>query len=170
MNSVAFPVSIFFVFFVLVAGFIAVVIIGSIFSGIAQWSSNNASPIENFPARVITKRTHVSGGSGNSSASTSYYITFERLSDRARQEFKVNAKVYSSFADDDHGDLSHQGTRFLGFTLRPAPATPVAPPPAPTLAELPVRYCSYCGHQLALDTNKCPGCGSLWRPSTPDAS
>ena len=146
------------------------VIIGSIFSGIAQWSSNNAAPIENFPARVITKRTHVSGGSGDSSASTSYYITFERLSDRARQEFKVTAKVYSSFADDDHGDLSHQGTRFLGFTLGAAPATPVAPPPVPTLAERPVRYCSYCGHQLALDTNKCPGCGSLWRPSNPDAS
>jgi hypothetical protein len=170
MNSAPFPASIFFLFFFLVAGFIAVVIIGSIFSGIAQWSSNNAAPVENFAARVLTKRAHVSGGSGDSSASTSYYITFERLSDRARQEFKVNIKTYSALGDDDQGTLSHQGTRFLGFTLDPAAATPATPPPVPTLAERPIRYCSYCGHQLALDTNKCPGCGSLWRPATPDAS
>jgi Protein of unknown function (DUF2500) len=165
MNSMPFPFAAFSVVFVLVAGFIAFVIIGSIIKGVAQWSSNNAAPQERFPARVVTKRTHVSGGSGDSSASTSYYITFERLSDNARQEFKVKASEYSALADDDFGELAHQGTRYLGFVRSPAPATPPpAPAPAPVV-ERQIRYCAYCGHQLALDTNKCPGCGSLWHPS-----
>jgi len=165
MNSMPFPFAAFFIVFVLAAGLIAFVIIGSIFNGVAEWSSNNAAPQQRFPARVVTKRTHVSGGSGDSSASTSYYITFERLSDNARQEFKVKASDYSALADDDHGELAHQGTRFLGFLRTPAPATPPpAPAPAPVV-ERQIRYCAYCGHQLALDTNKCPGCGSLWRPS-----
>jgi hypothetical protein len=163
MNNMPLPFAGFSIIFVLVAGLIAFVIIGSIFKGVAEWSSNNAAPQERFPARVVTKRTHVSGGSGNSSASTSYYITFERLSDNARQEFKVNASDYSALADDDHGELAHQGTRFQGFMRTPTPATP---PPAPApVVERKIRYCAYCGHQLALDTNKCPGCGSLWRPN-----
>lgn len=161
MSSMPFPVAAFLVVFVLVAGFIAFMIIGSIVNGVAEWSSNNAAPQHRFPARVVTKRTHVSGGSGNSSASTSYYITFERLSDNARQEFKVKAADYSALADDDHGELAHQGTRFQGFKRTP---TPVTPPPAPVV-EKEIRYCAYCGHQLALETNKCPGCGSLWHPS-----
>lgn len=163
MNNMPLPFAGFSIIFVLVAGFIAFVIIGSIVKGAAEWSSNNAAPQQRFPARVVTKRTHVSGGSGNSSASTYYYITFERLSDNARQEFRVKPSDYSALADDDHGELAHQGTRFLGFLRTPAPATP---PPAPApVVERQIRYCAYCGHQLALDTNKCPGCGSLWRPS-----
>jgi Protein of unknown function (DUF2500) len=165
MNNMPLLFAAFFVVFVLVAGFIALVIIGSIIKGVAQWASNNAAPQERFPARVVTKRTHVSGGSGDSSASTSYYITFERLSDNARQEFKVKASDYSALADGDFGELAHQGTRYLGFVRSPAPVTP-PPTPAPApVVERQIRYCAYCGHQLALDTNKCPGCGSLWRPS-----
>ena len=157
------PIGIFLVVFGLVASVIAFVIIGSIVRGVAEWSSNNASPRETFAARVATKRLHVSGGSGNSSASTTYHITFERLSDLARQEFKVDATTYGSFAEEDHGDLVHQGTRFLGFTRS---LTPIAPPTPPAPAERPLRYCGYCGHQLATETNKCPGCGSLWHPAT----
>jgi hypothetical protein len=167
MNSMPLPFAAFFVLFVLAAGFIAFVIIGSLIKGVAQWSSNNAAPQERFPARVVTKRTHVSGGSGNSSASTYYYITFERLSDNARQEFRVKAADYSALADGDHGELAHQGTRFQGFKRTPAPTSATPPPaaaPAPVV-ERQIRYCAYCGHQLALDTNKCPGCGSLWHPS-----
>jgi hypothetical protein len=165
MNNMPLPFAGFFIVFVLVAGFIAFVIIGSIFNGVAEWSSNNAAPQQRFPARVVTKRTHVSGGSGDSSASTSYYITFERLSDNARQEFKVKASDYSALADDDHGELAHQGTRFLGFLRTPTPTTPLTAPARTPVVERQIRYCAYCGHQLALDTNKCPGCGSLWRPS-----
>ena len=165
MNDMPLPFAGFSIIFVLVFGFIAFVIIGTIVKGAAEWSSNNAAPQERFPARVVTKRTHVSGGSGNSSASTSYYITFERLSDNARQEFKVKASEYSALADDDFGELAHQGTRYQGFARSPAPATP-PPTPAPApVVERQIRYCAYCGHHLALDTNKCPGCGSLWRPS-----
>jgi hypothetical protein len=157
------PFGIFLVIFGVVASFIAFVILTSIVRGIAQWSSNNAAPRETFAARVVTKRLHVSGGSGDSSASTAYYMTFERLTDQARQEFEVDSTAYGSFAEEDHGELTHQGTRFQGFVRS---MSPIVPPSPPTPADRPLRYCGYCGHQLAAETNKCPGCGSLWHPRT----
>lgn len=156
---------IFFVIFGVAALLIGAAILTAIVRGISEWSRNNASPRLTFPARVVAKRTHVSGGSGNSSASTRYYITFERIEDGARQEFRVDTKAYSSLAEGDHGDLTHQGTRFGSFARKPAPA-----PPAVETTPREIRFCAYCGHQVAQDNNKCPGCGSLWRPNAPDAA
>ena len=65
-------------------------------------------------ARVVTKRTYTSGGMGDTSASTSYYITFEYLSGD-RKEFYVPYREYGLIAEGDDGVLTFQGTRFIGF-------------------------------------------------------
>src|SRR5690242_12049730 len=78
----------FFVFFfVVVVGLILFVIIRSIM----QWNNNNHSPIENVMVKVVSKRTRVSGGSGEHSASTYYYITFEK-ENFERMELMVRGK------------------------------------------------------------------------------
>jgi hypothetical protein len=141
--------------FIFVFGMIGI----SIFQGISTWVSNNAQPVQTRRVRVATKRQHVSGGSGDSSASTWYYATFEDLSNGDRNEFAINSVLYSGIADDDIGRLTHQGTRFLGFerernvTPDPAPRTEPRPPE-------PDRICTYCKGLVPRSSPKCPSCGA----------
>jgi hypothetical protein len=141
------------VVFLLVFGLIAT----AIFKGFAQWVSNNGQPVQNRRVRVATKRLHVSGGLGDSSASTWYHATFEDLETSDRQEFQINSTLYSGIADGDIGQLTHQGTRFQGFqrerTVTPHPPTP--PPP-----DLPPKTCDYCNGSAPGNVQKCPSCGA----------
>ncbi|MEW4564956.1 DUF2500 family protein [Bremerella sp. JC770] len=61
--------------------------------------------VEAVAAIVAGKRTQVSGGSGNSSASTAYYVTFE-FEDGQRQEFPVyDGSLYGRVSEEDAGVL-----------------------------------------------------------------
>jgi hypothetical protein len=103
----------FVIFFVVVVGVILFAIIGSI----VQWNKNNHSPIENVLVKVVAKRTRVSGGSGEHSASTNYYITFEK-ENFERTELMVIGKDYGMIAEGDKGMLTYQGTRFKEFNRK----------------------------------------------------
>ncbi|MGE7674704.1 DUF2500 domain-containing protein [Lysinibacillus sp. NPDC094403] len=96
--------------FFIVLGIIAFTII----KGILQWSKNNNEPVLTVPAKVVTKRSNTSGGSGNSSAHTSYYVTFE-VQSGDRLELKMNGRDYGQLADSDYGLLTFQGTRYHTF-------------------------------------------------------
>ena len=101
---------VFFIIAALVIGFFLFIVVMSI----RQYSSNNKQPHLTTHARVLTKRTKVSGGSGDSSASTWYYITFE-TENGDRKEFQVKGEEYGMLAEGDCGTLSYQGTRYHGF-------------------------------------------------------
>ncbi|MNC09592.1 hypothetical protein D3C76_623110 [compost metagenome] len=96
--------------FLLVIGFFVFVI----FKSVKVWSSNNASPLLSVHAIAVTKRTEVWGGSGDSSASTNYYVTFE-FQDGKRVELMVPSQEFGLIVEGDRGQLSYQGTRFKGF-------------------------------------------------------
>lgn len=108
------PPPIFMFFFILIAVLIVGTIVFQIGKGAAAWSQNNASPLLTREARIVSKRTKVWGGTGDTSASTSYYITFE-FQDRSRLEFKVKGDTFGLLAEGDSGTLQSQGTRFLDF-------------------------------------------------------
>ncbi len=99
-------------------GIVAIIIFGgitfAIVKSIGTWNSNNNSPQLTVPAEVVTKRTKTSGGSGDSSASTWYYATFQ-VKSGDRMELAVNGSQYGMLADGDVGMLTFQGTRFNGF-------------------------------------------------------
>lgn len=82
--------------------------------GITTWSRNNQSPVLTVPAEVVAKRTNTSGGSGNSSASTRYYVTFQ-VQSGDRIELGVKGSEFGLLAEDDLGMLTFQGTRYQGF-------------------------------------------------------
>ena len=152
--------TLFTLMFTLVPLFIALVfvlvfgtILFAIIRGLNEWSSNNAQPVLTVPARVVTKRQHVSGGGHDSSASTRYYVTFETLAAGLRQEFGVSSTDYSGLAEDDTGELTHQGTRYKGF-VRVRQAAPVVLPPREP------RACAYCQNRFPADVVKCPACGA----------
>ena len=108
------------VFLLVVGVFIAVAV-----KGISQWNKNNNSPRLTVPATVVAKRTNVShhhhnhgtGHVGHSSTSTSYYVTFQ-VASGDRMELHVSGYEYGMLAEGDYGDLSFQGTRYLGFARR----------------------------------------------------
>lgn len=100
-------------FFILIIGIILFVI----FSGIKQWRYNNKQPRLNVDAVVVSKRTEVSGGSNDSSASTWYYVTFQ-VESGDRMELAVRGSNYGMLAEGDNGELVFQGTRYHSFTRK----------------------------------------------------
>jgi hypothetical protein len=95
-------------------GFIIVTFYKMIQQSRAEARANRASPIETVSVEVVAKRPLVSGGGNDSSASTTYFATFE-FTDGSREEFRVPGKDYGMMAEGDHGLLTRQGTWFTRF-------------------------------------------------------
>ena len=106
-------------FFKIFGGLILVLVVGVfvfiLIRGLSTWTSNNNSEQITKRCRIVDKRTEVWGGSGDSGASTNYFITFE-FEDNTRKELHVKGKDFGLFVVGDKGDLTYQGTRFLEFT------------------------------------------------------
>jgi hypothetical protein len=96
--------------FILIIGVFLFILV----KGISTWMSNNAAEVRTDVCRVVAKRTRVSGGAGDSSASTSYYITFE-FEDGQRMELSVRGSEYGMIAEGDTGEVTYQGTRYHQF-------------------------------------------------------
>jgi len=105
----AVPIIVVVIFVIVIGTFL--VVIGK---GISENIRNSKMEEVTIPARIISKRTHVWGGHGNSSAHTSYYVTFEDENGE-RREFSVSDSFYSMHAEGDTGMLTHKGTRFIHF-------------------------------------------------------
>lgn len=106
-------------FFLIFGGVLITLVVGGflyvIIKGITTTVANNAAELIEQKCRVVDKRTEVSGGSGESSASTSYYTTFE-FEDHSRIELYVRGTQYGLISVGDVGYLTYQGTRFKNFT------------------------------------------------------
>ena len=109
----------FTIVFVLVIGTFVVLAI----KGISQWNKNNHSPRLTVPATIVAKRTHVShhhhhnhGGTGmhHTTHSTTYYVTFQ-VDSGDRMELQVAGDEYGLLVEGDKGNVTFQGTRYLGF-------------------------------------------------------
>ncbi|HQU86706.1 MAG TPA: DUF2500 domain-containing protein [Pyrinomonadaceae bacterium] len=118
--NIASSVSLFFilfaVFFIAVAGFILFVFVRIVSRYLAEKRYNDSQPVLTKDVTVTGKRNAVSGGSGDSAVSTSYYATFEFADTKERAEFTVPSKEYGLMAEDDTGKLTFQGRRYLSFT------------------------------------------------------
>lgn len=106
-------------FFKIFGGLIFILVAGSfiyvIIKGLSTWISNNGADLLQERCKVVDKRTEVWGGSGDSSANTNYYITFE-FDNRTRKELPVSANHFGVIVIGDLGELTYQGTRFKEFT------------------------------------------------------
>lgn len=98
------------IIFILVGGTFAFIII----NGLKEWKNNNNSPKLTVAAEIATKRSKTSGGSGDTSASTSYYVTFQ-VESGDRMEFRMKGTEYGMLAEGDIGMLTFQGSRYLEF-------------------------------------------------------
>ena len=107
----------FTIVFLLVTGTFVVILV----KGISEWNKNNHSPRLTVPATIIAKRTNVSrhrhggaNGHHHHHTSTTYYVTFQ-VESGDRMEFHISGQEYGLLSEGDKGNLSFQGTRYLGF-------------------------------------------------------
>ena len=81
-------------------------------------SRRKEAPRLTVTAEIVAKRTKVfhnqQSDGFSTTTSTSYYVTFE-VKSGDRMELAVTGKEYGQMAEGDVGELSFQGTRFLGF-------------------------------------------------------
>ena len=97
-----------------------VFIFGIIIYSIIESVKNKQKPIIPVRAKVVAKRTKVSGGSHTSdnnmhtSASTYYYATFE-FENGERMELSIPADKIGYLIEGDMGTLSLQGDSFTKF-------------------------------------------------------
>lgn len=112
---------IFRILFIIVFLLILGTMIVEFVKGIGQWNKNNHSPRLTVPATIVTKRTNVTRhhrndveGVHHHHTSTSYYVTFQ-VDSGDRMEFCVSGQEYGLLVEGDRGNLSFQGTRYLGF-------------------------------------------------------
>lgn len=121
MGFSAFNVMFFLIFGIVIVGFIAAAV-----KGISTWSNNNRSPRLTVEATVVAKRQNTdihhhhnagdtTGAHGmHTSTSTSYYVTFQ-VASGDRMELHMGGHDYGLLAEGDFGELTFQGTRYLGF-------------------------------------------------------
>ena len=107
----------FTIVFVIVIGMFIVTAI----RGVGEWNKNNHSPRLTVIATVVAKRTNVShhhhGGVNehhHHHTSTTYYVTFQ-VESGDRMELQMSGQEYGMVIEGDAGNLTFQGTRYLGF-------------------------------------------------------
>jgi len=72
------------------------------------------SPLQRVPAFVADERTKISGGGGDSGASTKYYATLEQA-DGQREEYEIDGRLAGSVAPGDFGVAYLKGGLLLDF-------------------------------------------------------
>ena len=88
-----------------------------LFRGLKEWNKNNHSPRLTVDATVVGRRDHRSHSGQNHMTHTTYYITFQ-VESGDRMEFHVTGQQFGLLLEGDQGNLSFQGTRYLGFERR----------------------------------------------------
>ena len=101
-----------FSLFSLVFWLILIVIVVQLVRGVIQWGRNNASPRLTVEATVVSRRERAWHNQHN--YGSTYYATFQ-LESGDRMELKIPERDIGMLAEGDHGQLTFQGTRFLGF-------------------------------------------------------
>ena len=84
---------------------------------IAQWFQNENSPRLTVPARIVDmqrKTHHHHHANGHHHHSHTYHVTFE-VESGDRMELKVSRSEYDALTVGESGNVSFQGTRYLGF-------------------------------------------------------
>ncbi len=99
--------------FIIIASVIAVVAVLLIGKGIIDSIANFRAPLRSAPAKVVGKRTDVSGNS-DGPVSTTYYVTFQ-FHDGSRTEIVVDSGDYGYICEGDVGELKYKGTWYRGF-------------------------------------------------------
>ena len=110
------------IMFLLIFGFVVFMIVSNIAARAKENRKNDASPRLTVPASVVAKRAQVGSTHHHNAAThtsstsyhTRYFATFQ-FESGDRLELAVEAQEYGLLVEGDRGQLTFQGTRYLGF-------------------------------------------------------
>lgn len=110
---------IFIILFLILVVLFLVTFLAALVRGIGQWNRNNHSPKLTVEAQIVSRRSdvtyrHRSHEHVHTSSNTIYYVTFQ-VASGDRMEFAVPGVEYGMLVEGDRGQLTFQGTRYLGF-------------------------------------------------------
>lgn len=111
---------IFPILFGLVFVFVFGIIVYTFAQSIKRERRNDHSPRLTVEAKVVSKRSNYHRHSGTDHVGhghTTYYVTFE-VASGDRMELNVQGQEYGLLVEGDWGDLTFQGTRYLGFARK----------------------------------------------------
>ena len=108
----SFMFSVFPLMFGLVFCFVMGVFVYVFVSAIRRNRQNNHAPRLTVPATVVAKRDQRSHNREH--VYTSYYVTFQ-FESGDRLELILSGNEYGLLCEGDRGQLTFQGTRYLGF-------------------------------------------------------
>ena len=98
--------------------FVMGVIVYTLVSNIKRERHNDRSPRLTVAAKVVAKRAdfhrHVGTDHNTGHSHTTYFVTFE-VQSGDRMELSMSGAEYGMLVEGDWGELSFQGTRYLGF-------------------------------------------------------
>ncbi|MBR4971661.1 MAG: DUF2500 domain-containing protein [Oscillospiraceae bacterium] len=104
--------------------FVMGVIVYTLVVNIKQEHKNNHSPKLTVEAKVVAKRTNYRHHSGTNNhighTHTTYFVTFE-VQSGDRMELSMSGPEYGLLVEGDWGNLTFQGTRYLGFQRKVKP-------------------------------------------------
>ena len=106
--------------FIAVFALVLGVIVLSLVRGVSRYHRDNHSPVLTVWAKVVGKREdyshHIHNANENHMhmSSTWYYATFE-VDSGDRMELELTGEEYGLLAEGDLGELTFQGSRYLGF-------------------------------------------------------
>ena len=102
--------------FTIVFVLIMVVVVMQIVKSLGEWNKNNNSPRLTVTATVVAKRDQVTRHhhQNHTSHSTRYFVTFQ-VQSGDRMELQLEGREYGLLVEGDRGNLTFQGTRYLGF-------------------------------------------------------
>lgn len=113
--------NLFSVLFTLVFALVFGTILYTLIRNIKQERKNDQSPRLSIDAKVVAKRTnhtrHRGGQHHMAHTTTTYYATFE-VASGDRMELRLQGHEYGLIVEGDYGELTFQGTRFLGFSRK----------------------------------------------------
>lgn len=114
--GLGFGFGMFQIMFYLVFFLVMTVFAITIGKGVLQWNKNNHSPRLTVPATIVAKRTnhHRHHNNGHHHSSTTYFVTFQ-VESGDRMELNMAGTEYGLLIEGDRGNLTFQGTRYLGF-------------------------------------------------------
>lgn len=113
--------AVFGIMFTLVLALVLTVFVVVAVKGISRWNKNNNSPRLTVYAEVVSRREHIThhhyhntGTRMHGGYSTRYFVTFQ-VESGDRMELEVYGEEYGLLIEGDKGNLTIQGTRYLGF-------------------------------------------------------
>lgn len=101
------------ILFLVVFGLAIGTIIVTLGKSAVRGMKNNAAPRLSVPARAVSRR-EAYHSRGDRRGWTQYFVTFE-FESGDRMELEMEGEQYGMIVEDDQGQLTFQGSRFIAF-------------------------------------------------------